>query len=336
MKYKKMTALVLAVAMMAGNGMTALAADTDPANGASGTGTLLPHLDKEITAVTLPTESTVATVFNYTVDPEQLIKDSSKLSSGTTVTGNADGVYFSNTGGGYSSSSDAVQFQGKNSVDVDVTVVATVEKTEGSNNITLVADEDALNAATTPALLMNLKVGTDTKAITSDGATAKAKIEGVPNNFAVDVADGKYTYAIKADATDSSWKSTTVQLVGKTNKVNVPTGDDAITAPKITLTWTIAKHEEYTDTTAHGNWSGSELWIAKDANTGFSTTGLIVEVSDGGTTYKTLASDKYTISDTGWVSTTWANMVEGIGSEPTGNIFLRITDGTTRYIFENK
>lgn len=422
MKFKKMMAFILAVTMVAGSSMTAFAADTDPANGAEGEGTLIPHLNREIIDVTLPTDADVATVFDYYVDPEALIKDAGKLESGTAVTGNEDGVYFSNaattavngtvgstiaadtnndyvvtvndlatnaeykydgtkwqvkkedgsyedttvtidvkesdrsTAGtiaagdivtvsgavtartaGYSSSSDAVKFMGQNSVDVDVTVAATVAASESGKDIELVADDATLTAATTPALLMKLKVGDDTKAITADGATAKAKIAGVPDNFAVSVnASNKYQYAAKSGVDASTWKSTTVQLIGKTNKKDIPTGDNAIEkVPKITLTWTVAKHEDYTDATAYGSWSSGKLWLSKDSSTGFSTTGLIVEVSDDGTTYKTLTSDKYSVNNSGWISTTWNDIVAGIGSTPAGAVYVRITDGTTRYIFKN-
>ena len=422
MKCKKMTAFMLAAMMVAGSSMAVFAADGDPANSATGEGTLLPHVNREITAVTLPTEAQVASVFNYNVDPEELIKSAGQLLDGTAVTGNENGVYFANaatqpvqgtvsssiaadtnndykvtvsdlatnaeykydgtkwqikkddgsyedatvtidvkesdnttagtiaandtvtvsgavagSAAGASSTSDAVKFEGKNSVDVDVTVTAAVVTEDGKNYITLVEDDAALQAATSPALLMNLKVGNDTKVITSAGTTATAKIEGVPNNFKLDVdssgSDPVYKYAVKSNA--SGWKSTTVQLSGKTNKVSVPEGDNALEVPKITLTWSVTKHEAYTDKNAHGNWSSGKLWLAKDSSTGFSTTGLKVEVSDGGTTYKTLASDKYSINDAGWVSTTWDNIVAGIGNTPTGTAYIRVTDGTTRYIFKN-
>lgn len=332
MKCKKMTAFMLAAMMVTGSSMAVFAADGDPTNSATGEGTLLPHVDREITAVTFPTEAQVATVFDYNVDPEQLIKSAGKLLDGTTVTGNEDGVYFANaatqavpgtarytsttnTGNytvvvtdlntnatytydgttdnqwedsegnaasvtititdddnndaeitpgdgdtlvvsgavaagtaGASSTSDAVKFEGKNSVDVDVTVTATVAApAEGKKYITLVADAAALQASKTPALLMTLKVGNESKVITSAGTTATAKIEGVPTNFSLDVVnkagsttDREYKYTVKADA--SGWKSTTVQLSGKTNKVNVPTGDDALEVPQITLTWSVTKH----------------------------------------------------------------------------------------------
>lgn len=411
MKCKKLTAFVLAATMVAGSSMAAFAAD---ANSADGTGTLIPHLDKEITAVTLPTDTAVATVFDYYVDPEALIKSAGQLTTGTAVTGNDDGVYFTNAGtaavagtvsstivadtnsdyvvtvsdltanaeykydgtkwqvkktdgtyedttvtidvkesdgskagtlaandivtvsgavaagnASFSSSSDAVEFKGQNSVDVDVTVSATLDTTgDHSKDIALVADADALASATTPALLMNLKVGNDTKAITSAGTTAKAKIAGVPDNFEVTVDNNNYKYAPKANVNASTWKSTTVQLIGKTNQMDVPTG---MTVPKITLTWTVTK----ADPAAYGVWSDESLWLAKNANKGFSATGLTVEVSDGGTIYKALTADKYSVNEDGWISITWANIVAGLGDDPAGTVYVRVTDGTTKYVYSN-
>ncbi|HCT91789.1 MAG TPA: hypothetical protein DF613_10505 [Lachnospiraceae bacterium] len=330
MKFRKLMAGTLAATMVVGSGMTVFASNTNTGD-ATGQGTLLPHVDKEITTVTLPTTSEVANVFNYTVDPEALIKDAGTLADGTGVTGNDEGVYFQHagtaavpgtasytsttntgnytvtvsdlttnatytydndsdnrwedsngdaatvtisitdddnsgaavtpaegdtvtvsgatagSGATYSNSSQAVEFKGQNSVDVDVTVVAAVEASAANaNDITLVADDAALAASTTPALLMTLKVGTEeAKAITtSAGATAKAKIDGVPENFETVANANKFEYKVKSNADATKWKSATVQLSGKTNKVKVPTGDDAMTAPKIKLTWTVAKHQE--------------------------------------------------------------------------------------------
>lgn len=327
MKLRKVMAGALAATMIMGSSMMAFAAD-DQTGSATGTGTSVGHVDKEVLTVTLPTNTD--SVFNYHVDPERVIDLAGSLADGTTITKNDDGVYFKQSDNTYASSSNDVEFEGKNSVAVDVSVAAEVTASAGGKDIALVSDEDALDAATTPALLMNLTVGTETKAITPDGATAKAKLDGVPANFEVKVNNGAYEYSAKSGAT--GWAKTAVKLSGKTNSMDVPSD---MTAPQIKLTWTITKHEDFTDTTAHGNWSSGLLWLAKDADTGFSTTGLVVEVSDGGTTYKTLASDKYSINDAGWVSVSWENIVEGIGSEPTGKAYIRVTDGTTRYVFEN-
>lgn len=181
MKLKKLMAGTLAATMVLGSSMTVFA--EDQTGTATGTGTSVGHVDKEVLTVTLPTDT--ANVFNYWIDPERVIDLAGSLADGTSVTSNADGVYFKQSDNTYASTSNEVEFEGKNSVAVDVSVAAAV--TAGTNDITLVADEDALAAATTPALLMKLVVGTDTKAITSEGATAKAELAGVPGNFEVKV-----------------------------------------------------------------------------------------------------------------------------------------------------
>lgn len=408
MKNQKLIALILASTMVAGSSMMAIAADQT--GNTTSTGTLIPHLDREIIDVTLPTNTT--TVFNYNIDPERIINDANKLVDGSTVTNvtpNENGVYFANAGtaavagtvsssiaadtnkdyqvtvsdlatnatytydgsawkdadgnaatvtitvkasdgttagtlangdtvtvsgavaagsGSYSNSSDPVKFEGKNSVDVDVTVAATVAA--GSNDIVLVEDEEALAAATTPALLMTMKVGANSKAIIPAGTSAKTKIAGVADNFEVTVdSSNNYKYAAKSSPV-KAWDATSLQLVGKTNQKDV--SDATLTVPTITLTWTITK----ADPAAYGTWSGSELWLGKDANTGFSTTGLTVEVSEDATIFNALASSKYNTNDDGWVSISWDNIVEGLGDEPTGAFYVRITEGTTKYIFTNE
>lgn len=386
MKSKKIMALVLAATMAAGSSMAILAADGDPANGTTGEGTLLPHLNKDIIAVTLPTEAQVASVFNYNVDPEQLINDSGKLTDGTSVTGNTDGVYFINrtggtaavngtatytsttntgnytvtvndltvnatytydgttdnqwensdgsaatvtisitddddsgatvtpadgdtvsvTGGsaatsgttGYSSTSDAVTFEGKNSVDVDVVVQAKVVKTgDGTKDITLVADDAALTAATTaktPALLMTLDIGGTEKVITSNGLTERATLNGVAGNFTVGVENGAYKYAVKPDA--SGWNSTTIKLKGKTNNVDVPEGANTLTVPKIQLTWTVVKkgaevNTAYTSATSVSSASKS-VTLTMPENVSVSK----VELTLNGTTTTLASGNQYTVS----------------------------------------
>lgn len=334
MNLRKLMAGTLAMTMLVGSSMTVLA--TEQSGSATGSGDSIGHLDKEVTTVTLPTEgSDLNGIFKYYVDPERVIDLAGQLTDGTTVAKNTDGVYFKNKDGSYSSGSDEVEFVGKNSVDVDVSVKAEVTASAEGKDIALVADDAALTAAKTPALLMNLTVGTETKAVTSDGATAKAKLDGVPGNFEATVKDGKYVYAAKDDAEESSWKKTTIKLAGKTNQMDVAAD---MTAPTIKLTWTIAKHETaptYTEAAAHGEWVGSSLWLGKDSSTGFSSSDLTVEVSDGGTTYTALASDKYNVNDENWVTVTWENITEVFGGEPSEKAYVRVTDGSTRYTFEN-
>lgn len=287
MNLKRMTAVAMAATMVIGSTVTAFAADG--VNGAEGQGTSFDHVNKEITSVTLPLDSAVDEEFNFYVDPEGLIKDAAKLTDGTAVTGNEDGVYFKNTDGTYSSASDAVEFEGKNSVDVDVTVAASVEAAETS--IALVGTEEELAAATTPALLMNLTVGEDVAAITSDGASAKATIAGVEDNFEVVVKDEAYAYEAKEDAT--GWNKTSVKLSGKTNNVDVPDGEGAMTAPKIVLTWTVAKHTDGASASASSIAAGGSVNITLPD--GVSITEIQKLKGDG--TYNTLPADYYALED---------------------------------------
>lgn len=311
MKLKKVMAVTLAAALVTGNAATVFAADDT--GSAVGEGTSLDHVNKEITSVTLPGDSAVADVFNYVVDPEQLIKDSGKLADDTAVTGNEDGVYFKNKDNSYSSSSDEVEFEGKNSVDVDVSVKAEVDADEKS--IALVEDDDALTAATDPALLMTLTVGTDTAQITKDGATAKEKIEGKKDNFEVVVDGGAHKYQAKTGASD--WGKTTVKLSGKTNNVDVPDGAGAMTAPKITLTWTVAKHS---DAPAEAAPSIATTSYTLAADTAIEVTASLgsgdlaaenivgVEKADG----STLGASNYAISGSKITfSAAWVNTIRG-------------------------
>jgi hypothetical protein len=288
MKFQKITAVVLATTMVLGSAVTVFAAD-----GATGQGTAFDHVNKDIISVTLPEDSAVRNVFNYYVDPEGVVKEAAKLTDGTAVTGNDDGVYFANTGGSYSAASDEVEFEGKNSIAVDISVKATV--TAGENDIALVADADALAAATTPALLMNLTVsnGTDSdvQPILSTGATAKAQIEGVPANFEVTVVDSKYAYTVKDGAT--GWKKATVKLSGKTNNVDVT---DGMTAPTIGLVWTIAKHTDAYVSSSNISASGNSLTLTMPEGVSVSSVALY-KASALDTPIALTAGNQYTVAD---------------------------------------
>lgn len=119
MRLRKLVAGTLAVTMVVGSGFTALVADQQTGT-ATGTGNSVGHVDKEVLTVTLPTNTD--DVFNYHVDPERVIDLAGSLKDGTTVTKNTEGVYFKQKDGTYASSSEAIEFEGKNSIDVDVSV----------------------------------------------------------------------------------------------------------------------------------------------------------------------------------------------------------------------
>lgn len=238
---------------------------------------------------------------------------------------------------GYSSSSDAVSFEGKNSVDVDVSVTAAVTATAGGKDIALVANESALSSATSPALLMQLKVGdSDAVAITSSGGSASAVIEGKENNFELvptNSNDG-YEYKLKGTLVDS-WDSTTVQLVGKTNEKDVP--NEGITAPEISLTWSVAKHEGTSGDTAPTITGATRVTgAAYDYTADYTRGGALVLTaqglsaatkSDDGSSYAT--SSKVTVNSSAGTATI-ANMWS---SASVGDYrYLKLTIGSTDYI----
>lgn len=231
---KKLVATVLTATMIIGSCVTVMA---DEASSATGAGSSYDHVNKEVITVTYPTTTAVATAFNFVVDPERLVNAAGgKLGDATEVTANPDGVYFKDS---KEAASTEVEIEGKNSIDVDLSVAVTV--TADDKAIALVADETELAAATDPALLLKVKVGTDEQVITADGATAKDKIAGVSANFVVQPdGNGQYEYVVSPSA--SGWNKVGVQLIGKTNEAEVPEGAGAMTAPTVELTWTAAKH----------------------------------------------------------------------------------------------
>lgn len=231
----------------------------------------------------------------------------------------------------YSSSSNAVSFNGRNSVDVDVSVNASVTATPGGKDIALVADEAALAAAKTPALLMKVKVGDEIKTVTSANTTAKAKIEGVSENFIISGNGSKFVCIENPDAAAlSAWDSTTVQLIGKSNVADVAAGTNAMTAPQINLTWTIAKHVEgqgSTGSTASKSYvdgthfSASKLSIGLNMPTGVNVTdaklvrsnNAVVQLTSG-TNYN-VANSRFTL--TGPYGPAW----------PGGTVQITFSDG---------
>lgn len=354
--FVKLTAIATAAAMAISPAMV-FAADsevTDPANATStinGAGGLEGIVNKEVFKVVLPTVQDT----NFTLDPQGLLKIANKDAYAI----GAGAIYFTNkaSDGGqdtYSGTSDAIEILNKSSYAIDVAFSVKVELPEG---ITMVESEDALANATTPSVYLAMKEENDTAATAlkaGDNVAVVKTVAGVAEDANNDAA-GKgyyikadtsgatrtYTYELGSGFANTDAKKASYKLSGKCDstadwsKVNALEADKKNV--KTTIVWTAKKHEDYTDATAHGNWSSGTLWLAKDANTGFSTTGLIVEVSDGGTTYKTLASDKYGVNDGGWVSTTWGNIIEELGVDvPSGTVYIRVTDGSVRYVFENK
>lgn len=336
MKHKTIIALILTVILTVGGCMTAFATE-DVSGNETSVGTDVGQVNKKITRVILPTDTNGK--LNYKYDPQGLIKAAAKLAdNSTTVTGNDEGIYFlkrtsvSDNGEvvddgdqSYASTSDALKFVGRNSVNVDVRVK--VEVTVSNNSIELAGSEEELNKMTDkPALLMEVDLGGAKKAVTKDGFEIAATIAGMPDNFEVTATGTGFSYAPKnaVSENDSAWDSTYIRLSGKTNGVS---GDANKTIPTVKYTWRI----EETPNPAP-IWSGSTAYFSKNGTDGFVKAKIgAVEYSVDGTSYQTLATGKYNIGDDGWVNI-YYNDIPKISDADAQ--YVRITVGKVKYVYK--
>ena len=334
--FKKFTAIALAATMTIGSTMTVFAEDGVSEGEGSYEGGEMKYPTLSVTLPTIPDGT-----YNYIADPNGLIAaTNNEKYTDATFTGTT-GIFFltDSTNKSYTENSAAQELSNENAQDIDVSVKLE-QMTAGDSSIKYASSATFEAEDKENKLYLAITDGATTdpiEAALSDGGAAvvKTTVAGVPGNFEAgyDSTNG-YGYTKKDEADLSPWNKCSFKMTGALNQ-NATWGDD-LTFPAIKVTWSFAEHQDYTEETAHGSWSGGSLWLAVDAKTGFSSSNLKVEVSDGGTNYVELASGKYNVNSTNWVSTTWANITEALGGEPSGKAFIRITDGATRYTFENK
>lgn len=156
---------------------------------------------------------------------------------------------------------------------------------------------------------------------------------------------------VEATTAANNFKSTYETLLAKTTETvayedldDINTALDALealseaaqgklTAEKATLEGlkTAAAAKAFTDATCHGEWEGEKLWLAADADTGFASDTVTVEVK--GKTGDFTAFTNFTYSD-GWVGIEWSAIETAIGGASNASPYsVRITDGTTRYTY---
>lgn len=339
MKIKKLVALALATTVFFCNSAIVFAETEETGTPAEGTSTYEgDKIEKDTISLTLPTIE--SGTYDYIADPNNLLSAKNARIAADKITGGNEGVLFQYKAGEYGKNSTEIEVESKSAVAVDVSVKLEVKGTyEGIvafNDDKTAFTEDNDNLEMYLAVVNNSGEDPDAKAIKAGETSVinTTTVEGVPTNFELTYADNKYSY--QEVASPAAYNKAKFFLSGALNTNAEWKGVAEEGLPDIQVTWSYAKHVDFTDETASGSWSGSTLWLSKDGTTAFSTTGLVVEVSEGGTTWNTLATDKYGVNDAGWVSVTWENIVAGIGSEPEGHAFVRVTDGTTRYTFENK
>lgn len=234
--YKKILAAGLAVSMVMGSSVVAFAAE----GSGSGSGSLDVVEKSDVFDVVLPTDS--GTTFDYILDPTGVIKATEAEKYGGATFADGATVFFANaatTEGGsvtYSATSDAIKAVNKSTMDVDITVKASVADVSG---ITMASsgtfDADDTSAGLYLALKDSDTNNSDT-AVTADGVELTSTIAALDDAYETKYVDGKYVKQLKADAT--GFEEYSFQLTGTCN----PKGEWAgLTEepPVVSVVWSI-------------------------------------------------------------------------------------------------
>ena len=233
-KMKKLLALMLAGTMTMGMGVTAFAADATSGD-AEGAGELEGHVERDVLAVTLPTNVDAGT-FKYIIDPEGLIAetDNAKYADATFEEGAS--VFFQSADKTYTKDSKKLKVTNKGTVNADVTVTAQAA-TSGD------VSGDAKK------LYLGLDVaGKAEKPVKDDAsATVTVGVVGNPDNFETtyNSTSGKYEYGVKANVPETAWNSFEFGLVNGVCSTDAKwTDEDAAKVPTVKVTWSYEERED--------------------------------------------------------------------------------------------
>lgn len=242
---KKILAFAAATAM-ALTPATVFADNTSsPATGAAaGAGSVEGVVDKSVFTVTVPTVD--AGTFDFILDPQDLIKDSSNAKySGATFTGDT-GLYFQSATNTYTADSKELTIVNKSSMDINVNLEVNVTSSAG---VTFTEDKTFADDTTTSVYLGLINSQDAATATTPDAVkadTLKASADVTMGAVAADKFEVKYdagtgyTYGLKADAADSDFTKMTFKLTGAANK-NADWTDLKDAKPEIQVVWNITK-----------------------------------------------------------------------------------------------
>lgn len=320
-KTKKIVAIILATTMVMGSSMIASA---ETSGSAVGTGSNEGHLETKSIDVVLPVLGTnyEATAFNYIIDPEGLIQDTSGAKhSGDTFPDKASDtrVYFGTTSGGattYANTSKTLEVTNKSSVPVKLTVSVATETTDGA--ISLVDDQSKAaytDTVTSPALYLGLQIVSGSSVSTPTalevGKTVKQEIEiaGKEANFVKTVSGGAYAYVVSGSPTN--WDKVGFNLTGSVSHCSAQ--NSATKAewklPKVTVTWkyedasaeaeTVAPSTAKTTFSKTANGTGVDVIFNPGSYTGGITAVKWSAENSDSAVWKaySAAADYYTIND---------------------------------------
>lgn len=214
-------------------------------NSTTGTGSVEGYVDKEVFTVVLPTtEEVTKASMAFIIDPQGLIKDTAGAAHENATTTEDKGLYFKNSAGSYSASSDSLTVKNKGTTKVSVKLDATVT---GIDGIKLSDSADMTGAD--PEIYLALKAGEDTTPIAGDSASATVTktLEALPEGDFKTIYDkGNSSYKFVIDDSkvtdDTSLPSLDFNLTGAANTdTSISWANVTSVNPSVNLTWTLSK-----------------------------------------------------------------------------------------------
>lgn len=283
--FKKITATALALTMITASSLTAFAETgdegetpetenptteetvADPTSGGlGGNGTIEGVVKKDVFKVVLPTlDESNATIFDYKMDPQGLIKATDGAKYTDTEFADGASVYFQNADADskkqYSATSEKLTITNKSTMAVNVTLTARVDEVPGLT----MAESGTFEATDTATKLYLALIGGEgtsaqTKAITTSGITLTATmaaasmgVEGVDDAYELkyDTEKGEYVYALTSEAQEEDYAGFATYSFKLTGACNTNTKADwselKDANPRVDVVWTV------TDPTAQVN-----------------------------------------------------------------------------------
>lgn len=291
MRKKRFLAVALTTSMILGSSVAAFGSSfpttniTNPENASgtiSGQMTFEGTVSEDVFSVDLPTVSWNANVFDFILDPQELIKKTDGLrydkNSGLTANTPAATKQITNAGQNIewstlyfvnyvsdnsgaasanklSASSDALTIVNKSAIDVDVSLTATVS---GMDSLEVVSNNTNMSANADPSIYLALQGSAssnvanveDKEAINKDGgASIATQISGNDGAYitSINATTGKYEKVLSANST--GFKEYSFSLTGACGGGDVKAWqakEDVLKAasPYVSVTWKVTPHSD--------------------------------------------------------------------------------------------
>ncbi len=244
--YKKIAAGLLAATMVVSSSMVAFADE----GSTTGAGELEGTVSTDVFNVALPVipEDGSDTTFDFILDPEGLIKatnaekyESATFGEGTLFFANESKDNEGNSFYTYSNTSDALTITNYSSIAVDVSLSAAVSEAE---DITLTKDS-TFKDDTSASIYLAITDGTNTEAITDDGASVNTKMDAAGEGaYSIEWNSEEEKYEYQLDETNDELFSTySFQLTGASNSAGDWSGLADI-APSVEVVWNVTAHSD--------------------------------------------------------------------------------------------